>query len=73
MLGYRLASIHNLRFLIRLMERMRESILDGGFAGLRDEFVAGYAVTDQSIRQSQKQKWIDAQRKKQPEKLTYEN
>lgn len=73
MLGYRLASIHNLRFLVRLMERMRKSILDGGFIGLRDEFVAGYAVTDQSIRQSQKQKWIDAQRKKQPGKLTYES
>jgi len=70
MLGYRLASIHNLRFLVRLMERIRESILDGSFAGSKDEFVAGYAVTDQSIRQTQKQKWVDAQRKKQPDILT---
>ena len=70
MLGYRLASIHNLRFLVRLMERIRDSIVDGSFAGLKDQFVAGYAVTDQSIRQSQKQKWVDAQRKKQPDILT---
>lgn len=73
MLGYRLASIHNLRFLVRLMERIRESIIDGSFAGLKDEFVAGYVVTDQSIRQSQKQKWVEAQRKKLPDELTYES
>jgi queuine tRNA-ribosyltransferase len=70
MLGYRLASMHNLRFLVRLMERIRESILDGSFSNIMDEFVAGYAVTDQSIRQMQKQKWIDAQRKNQPDILT---
>ncbi|MBT3363578.1 MAG: tRNA guanosine(34) transglycosylase Tgt [Chloroflexi bacterium] len=70
MLGYRLASIHNLRFLVRLMERIRQSILDGSFSSLKDEFVSSYAVTDQSIRQTQKRKWVEAQRKKQPDTLT---
>jgi len=70
MLGFRLASMHNLRFLIRLMERIRESIINGSFTSLKDEFVSAYEVTDQKIRQSQKQKWLQAQRKKQPDILT---
>ena len=70
MLGYRLASIHNLRFIVRLMERIRVSIIDGSFRSFKEGFVAGYKVTDQSIRQSQKQKWVEAQRNKQPDILT---
>ncbi|MEK7538416.1 MAG: tRNA guanosine(34) transglycosylase Tgt [Patescibacteria group bacterium] len=37
-----LASIHNLRFLIALVERMRTAILDGTFETLKDSFVARY-------------------------------
>ncbi len=36
--GMRLLSIHNLRFLFRLMEQAREAILKGKFAEYRDEF-----------------------------------
>lgn len=39
-LGARLASIHNLRFYLRTLERAREAIAAGGFAGLRDRVVA---------------------------------
>ena len=35
LLYYRLASIHNLRFLIRLMEGARAAILAGTFAGVQ--------------------------------------
>jgi queuine tRNA-ribosyltransferase len=39
-LGARLASIHNLRFYLRMLERAREAIGAGRFAGLRDQVVA---------------------------------
>ena len=42
MLGPVLGTIHNLRFLTRLTERIRESILDGTFESLRSEFLAQY-------------------------------
>jgi queuine tRNA-ribosyltransferase len=64
LLAYRLASIHNLRFLIRLMEDVRASILDGSFVAMRDDFLASYKPTDQEVRLAQKQKWIEAQRSK---------
>ncbi|MCP3984722.1 MAG: tRNA guanosine(34) transglycosylase Tgt [bacterium] len=39
-LGARLASLHNLRFTLRLMERARDAIEKGRFAALRDEIIA---------------------------------
>jgi queuine tRNA-ribosyltransferase len=39
-LGARLASLHNLRFYLRLMERARSAIRAGGFAALRAEVLA---------------------------------
>ncbi len=40
MLGLRLCSIHNLRFLVRLMEEIRESLEQGTFAEYRRAFLA---------------------------------
>lgn len=37
MLGPTLATIHNERFIVRLVERVRDSIVDGTFAELREE------------------------------------
>ncbi len=37
-LGIRLTTIHNLRFIIRLMENIRKAILEGNFAEFRKEF-----------------------------------
>jgi queuine tRNA-ribosyltransferase len=37
MLGSTLATIHNERFIVRLVDRIRESIIDGTFAELRDD------------------------------------
>ena len=42
LLGYRLATIHNLRFLLRHMERIREAILAGTFESYADDFLARY-------------------------------
>lgn len=43
--GGRLLSIHNLRFLIRLMERVREAIAEDRFLDFRKEFYAKYDMS----------------------------
>ena len=42
MLAATLGSIHNLRFIIRLVDTMRERILDGKFFEFKEEFLAKY-------------------------------
>ena len=49
-LGLRLTTLHNLHFLIHLAARIRASILDGTFAQVKDEFLAGYPVIDHEVR-----------------------
>ena len=56
LLAYRLATIHNLRFVLRLMEEMRRSILDGSFPSFKESFLASYEPTDEAVRLSQRQK-----------------
>jgi queuine tRNA-ribosyltransferase len=43
-LGLRLASVHNLRFLVRQMEAMRLAIAGGSFATAHGDFLARYRV-----------------------------
>ncbi|MDY6917023.1 MAG: tRNA guanosine(34) transglycosylase Tgt [Chloroflexota bacterium] len=64
LLAYRLATIHNLRFVLRLMSRMRECIVEGTFRSFRESFVAAYRPADEGIRLAQKGKWLEAQRRK---------
>ena len=42
MLAGTLASIHNLYFIVNLVNRMRAAILDGSFESLKNGFLAGY-------------------------------
>jgi queuine tRNA-ribosyltransferase/7-cyano-7-deazaguanine tRNA-ribosyltransferase len=42
LLGYRLATIHNLRFVLSLLRRIRASICDGSFAELKASILARY-------------------------------
>ena len=58
MLGPRLASIHNLRFILRLMADMRAAIAGGRFEAFRAEFLASYRPTDEARRQTQKRRWV---------------
>ncbi len=60
LLYYRLGSIHNLRFMLRLMEQARQAILDGTFASFKAEFLAGYTPVSQEIRDAQRRKWLEA-------------
>lgn len=43
-LGLRLATIHNLYFLIKLMKNMRQAIMDDRFLQFKDEFFAQYGL-----------------------------
>ncbi|HZB96320.1 MAG TPA: tRNA guanosine(34) transglycosylase Tgt [Herpetosiphonaceae bacterium] len=49
-LGPRLATVHNLRFLIRLMEHARAAILEGRFADFSQEFLAAYRAAPRGDR-----------------------
>ena len=61
LLGLRLASIHNLRFVLRLMEQLRAAIARGEAASFRDEFMARYVPTDEGVRREQKERWRASQ------------
>ena len=58
LLGYRLATIHNLRFILRLMEEMRAAIVEGTFGEYRREFHARYTPPNQAVRMEQREKWL---------------
>ena len=58
LLGLRLASIHNLRFVLALMERIRASILEDRFGTFRKEFLDAYQPADEAARQRQKEQWL---------------
>ena len=59
-LGLRLASVHNLRFILRLMEEMRAAIGAGRFDEYRREFWERYRPTDERVRREQKERWLAA-------------
>lgn len=43
-----LATIHNQRFIIQLVEQMRKGLVDGTFSDLKEEFLAQNAITGRS-------------------------
>ncbi len=57
-LGLRLASVHNLRFIQRLMSGMREAIREDRFDQFRQAFLQKYTPTDETVRREQKEKWL---------------
>ena len=54
LLAHRLASIHNLRFVLSLLERARLAITDGTFSNLRSEFMARFRPPDGPTREAQR-------------------
>jgi queuine tRNA-ribosyltransferase len=67
LLAYRLATIHNLAFMSKLVQDVRNSILDNTFNTFREQFLAVYKTTDEQTRISQKQKWFEARQKDTPD------
>lgn len=54
--GLRLATIHNLHFMLRLMDDIRAAIRAGQYADFRAAFHDAYTMTDQAVRHAQRQK-----------------
>jgi len=63
-LAYRLASIHNLSFIFKLMYEIRESIVIGEFSKFKKEFLSKYNSSNKLVQITQKKKWIEAQQRK---------
>ena len=64
LLAYRLATLHNLTFMYSLVKKIRASILGDTFETFREEFRQNYKITDESVRLSQKEKWLKAREAK---------
>ena len=58
LLGYRLASIHNIRYLVHLTERMHAAIGAGLFDAFASDFLAHYQASDAAVRSDQKARWL---------------
>jgi queuine tRNA-ribosyltransferase len=50
-LGLRLATLHNLHFMLSLMREIRDAILAGTFSVLKEEFLAHYEIVPPEARQ----------------------
>ncbi len=64
LLAYRLATIHNVRFICRLIADIGNSLENGTFSHFKKEFLGRYRPTDEKARIEQKKRWIKGQ---QPE------
>jgi queuine tRNA-ribosyltransferase len=56
-LYYRLGTIHNIRFMLRLATQLRTAIIEGRYAQFRDEFLARYIPASEQVRAAQREKW----------------
>ena len=57
LLAYRLATVHNLRYLTQLTERMRAAIAADAYEAFRDDFLATFRTPDAQERSRQQQHW----------------
>jgi len=62
LLAYRLATIHNLRFIARLIQKIEDAIQQDTFATFKNDFLNQYQITDEEVRLAQKQKWLSSPR-----------
>ena len=69
LLAYRLATLHNLRFISNLMQKIRDSILEDKFDIFRKDFLSNYKTTDEKTRVEQKGKWLRGRGKRKDPKL----
>jgi queuine tRNA-ribosyltransferase len=60
LLALRLATIHNLRFMVNLVDRVREAIINDAFSAFKDDFLASYQPTDDEVRLAEKKRWLSA-------------
>ncbi|MFC2068850.1 tRNA guanosine(34) transglycosylase Tgt [Chloroflexota bacterium] len=60
LLAYRLATIHNLSFINKLMYEIRVAIINNTFSLFKDSFLASYKSTNERVRLIQKQKFLNS-------------
>jgi queuine tRNA-ribosyltransferase len=61
-LGLRLATLHNLRFLIRLMEQAREAIFADRYASFASDFLARFRTIPHAVREASRAARTDSLR-----------
>lgn len=61
LLAYRLATYHNLFYIIHLMKDIREAIEAGNFLTFKNHFLSEYSITEEAVRLEQKNKWLRRQ------------
>ncbi len=61
-LGLHLATVHNVRFMVRLMHDIQAHIAAGTFAGFRQQFLAEYQLSNQEVRHAQRERYVVRQR-----------
>jgi queuine tRNA-ribosyltransferase len=64
LLGMRLTTIHNLRFIQRLMGQARNAILADEFPHFARDFMENYIPANEETRQVQKEQWLRARKLK---------
>ena len=64
LLAYRLASIHNLRFIHRLLEDARAAIEAGTYEDFRRGFHGSYVPSDAAARDEQRGLWLQSQQER---------
>jgi queuine tRNA-ribosyltransferase len=52
--GLRLATLHNLRFMLRTMAEIRQAILEGTFSALKKAFLDQYRIVPHEVRAAQR-------------------
>ncbi|MAG34670.1 MAG: tRNA guanosine(34) transglycosylase Tgt [Dehalococcoidia bacterium] len=57
LLAFRLATVHNLRYFTRLMERVRTAIANNAYEAFRDTFLATFRAPDAQERSRQHRHW----------------
>ncbi len=62
-LGLRLATLHNLHFVLQLMADIRESILQERFSSFKDEFLHHYRTVPDKVRAAQRARYRRAGRR----------
>ncbi len=60
LLALRLATVHNLRFIARLMEEMRQAIREGNLETYARDFLASYRPANEYVRREQRRKESEA-------------
>lgn len=58
LLYHRLATVHNLRFIFRLLEDARAAIRELRFAAFKESFLARYTPAAEEVRVAQRRKWL---------------